>query len=63
MSQGWHKVADVKAFLQTRGTKRVRPHDFSARILHWLYCKHCGLMLLKNEPTRRSAAKLCVVEE
>jgi len=59
----WVRVRDVKAFLAARGQRRSRPHEFSNRILHWPYCKHCGLLLIKNDATRRAAKQPCVVEE
>lgn len=46
-----------------KGTKRVRPHSFSRRVLSWPYCEHCGLLLLKNDATRAEARKQCVVYE
>ena len=59
MSQVWHQVKDVAAFL--RGGRRISgPHDFTCRVLHWPYCKHCGLMRLRNDATRRAEAKPCI---
>jgi hypothetical protein len=50
---------DVAAFL--RGGRRVRGrHAFTRRVLHWPYCQHCGMVLLKNEASRRAAGAVCV---
>jgi hypothetical protein len=59
----WHPVADVRAFLSQRGTFTTKPHEFTKRILHWPYCARCGLVALRNAPTRKLMAKLCTVEE
>lgn len=63
MSTTWERVRDVGAWLSDRGTKRVRDHAFTRSILNWPYCAHCGLMLLKNDATRRAARAKCVVYE
>jgi hypothetical protein len=63
VSVEWERVRDVGAWLAERGTKRTREHAFTRKILAWPYCAHCGLMLLKNEPTRRAARAKCVVYE
>jgi hypothetical protein len=53
------RVVDVAAFL--RGGRRVRGrHAFTRRVLHWPYCQHCGMVLLKNEASRRAAGAVCV---
>lgn len=38
---------------------KPRPHRFSGKVCHWFYCIHCGLIALKNEPTRASMARPC----
>lgn len=63
MSGKWERVRDVGAFLSEGGTKRVREHAFTKMIISWPYCVHCGLVLLKNEATRRAAAQKCVTYE
>lgn len=59
----WHRVHDVRAFLAEKGVKRVREHAFTRQILSWPYCAHCGLMLLKNEATRKAAREKCITYE
>jgi hypothetical protein len=63
MSDKWSRVRDVRGFLADRGTKRVRAHEFSRRILHWPYCKHCGLIPLKNVASQKAASSPCVTYE
>ena len=46
-----------------KGTKRIRDHAFTARVLSWPYCLHCGLVRLKNAATAQEARKKCVVYE
>ncbi len=55
----WHVVEDVGAFLRAGRVTRG-PHAFTERLLHWPFCKHCGLLLLKNEATKRAARAACV---
>lgn len=38
---------------------RRGPHAFTRRILHWAYCSKCGLVLLKNDVSRRAAKQQC----
>lgn len=57
----WKKVENVKEFLSRKGRKRTQEHAFTKRVLHWPYCAGCGLMLLKNELTRKAANSKCVV--
>jgi hypothetical protein len=59
MSAHWVQVKDVAAFLRS-GRTRKGVHEFTARILHWPYCKHCGLMLIKNDVSRRAASGTCI---
>jgi len=33
--------------------KKREGHVFTRRICHWLYCKNCGLVWLKNEATAK----------
>ena len=42
-------------------TKKV-PHEFTRRVLHWPYCKYCGLVKLNNAASRKAAKKKCEVE-
>lgn len=40
----------------------MKAHDFTGRVckkIPWPYCRGCGLLLLKNEATRRAARKPC----
>ena len=59
MAQQWHKVTDVAAFLRQGRTVRGR-HEFTGRVLHWPFCKHCGLLCLRNDATRRAMNAACV---
>lgn len=34
-------------------------HSFTEKFLHWTYCSKCGLMILKNEPSKKAANKPC----
>lgn len=66
MSQGWTTLspADAKTFLSDRGNKRVGVHEFKSRKrIPWPLCCKCGLLLLKNEATRKAAKAACVVYE
>jgi hypothetical protein len=29
-------------------------HAFTEKVLSWYYCRHCGLIKLKNEATKRA---------
>lgn len=57
------RVVDVARFLAEKGERRVGEHAFTKRVLHWPYCAHCGLVLLKNDTTRRAAAAKCITYE
>jgi hypothetical protein len=57
--QQWVQIKDVKAFLDSGRTVRG-VHAFTKRILHWPYCVHCGLVLLRNDTTRRAAKAACL---
>ena len=35
------------------------PHSFTRKILHWWYCSGCGLVLLKNDASRKRANGSC----
>lgn len=59
----WHSVENVAEFLSLRGNKRVREHEFKKRVAHWPYCSHCGLVLLKNDVSRKAAKAKCVTYE
>lgn len=57
------RVRDVRAFLADRGTRRVRDHAWTSRVLSWPVCAHCGLVALKNDATRKAMASPCVTYE
>jgi hypothetical protein len=38
---------------------KQRAHSFTFKICHWLYCAKCGLVLLKNDVTRRRVRAAC----
>lgn len=57
------KIQNVKEFLERKGIKRVRDHSFKSQILSWPFCSQCGLVLLKNETSRKCAQQKCVVWE
>lgn len=64
MSGGdWHRVQNVGEFLADKGTKRVREHALTKRILNWSYCAHCGLVALKNDATRKALREKCITYE
>jgi hypothetical protein len=54
---------EARAFLSAKGSRRKAPHSFTRRILHWPYCARCGLVLLKNDASRRAASVPCTWEE
>lgn len=63
---GWKSITGreaVRAFMAERGTVVKGPHRFTKKVCHWPYCARCGLVLLKNEVTRKAARALCVTEE
>lgn len=35
------------------------PHSFNRKILSWLRCGRCGLILLGNKATRKEANRMC----
>lgn len=44
--------------------KRVRDsHDMGRQVLNWRCCKHCGILGLKNEATRKALRGKCVSVE
>lgn len=53
---------EAARFLAQRGKRDSAPHDMRGQILHWPYCKRCGLIALKNERTARALRKPCVIE-
>lgn len=61
--QNWEPVTDVAAFLSQKGTKRMRVHAFNKKCCHWSYCGQCGLVLLRNDVSRRAAKAPCVTYE
>ncbi len=34
-------------------------HAFTPRICAWAYCRHCGLVALRNDATRRATNRRC----
>ena len=59
----WQPVNNIKEFLEWKGTKRSRDHAFTKKIKHWSYCGQCGLVLLRNDVSRKAAKAKCVVWE
>jgi hypothetical protein len=59
----WQRVSDVRSFLAEKGQRREGVHSFTKRACSWPYCARCGLVLLKNEATRKAARAACVVFE
>jgi hypothetical protein len=55
--------AEKAEWLRATGARRSGPHRFTGRILHWAYCSRCGLVLLKNDVSRKAAAKFCAWED
>lgn len=35
------------------------PHEFTKKVLHWYYCRKCGLVYLNNEFTAWAVKKGC----
>lgn len=62
-SEKWEAVSDVAEFMSRQGTKRTRVHAFNHKVCHWSYCGQCGLVLLRNDVSRRSAKAPCVTYE
>lgn len=56
-----HRVDDVKAFLAERGKKVRGAHSMTGTLkrMPWPYCTRCGLLALRNEPTRRALKEPC----
>lgn len=55
----WHRVENVADFLNQGRTIRG-VHSFAKKVLHWPYCAHCGLVMLKNDVSRRAVKGACV---
>lgn len=55
--------AERREWLNAKGSRRTGPHAFTWKIRHWLACARCGLLLIRNDATRRAAAQPCVWEE
>lgn len=53
--------ADAAAFLREKGTRDAGNHKFTKQVFNWPYCARCGLVLLKNERTRKAARAACVI--
>ncbi len=58
----WVKV-DTKEFLTRKGSIRRQPHNFSRKVLSWMSCCTCGLLTLRNDPTKKAMKKMCEWEE
>ena len=43
------------------GVTGIRPHEMTAKVLHWPRCKHCGLVALRNDATRAKLREGCYV--
>lgn len=57
-------ASEVRAFLSNRGKRVERVHSFKPeKPLTWPVCKHCGLLLLRNDATRKAAKAVCVTYE
>jgi hypothetical protein len=54
----WITIADPDEHF-AKFTKKRMPHQFNKLVFHWPYCSRCGLVLLKNEATRKAARKKC----
>lgn len=52
------KSGEVRA-----GARRRGPHAMTGKVLHWPYCKRCGLVGLKNDITRAALRRECEWEE
>lgn len=59
------KSIEWVAWDHTKKAREVRgPHNLSGKkILHWQFCRRCGLMALKNDESRRLLRKQCVTLE
>lgn len=54
----------MSEFLSRKAQVRRQPHAFKMlKRLAWPVCSGCGLMLLRNEATRKAAKALCEVYE
>lgn len=63
-TEKWHRVQDVKAFMESRGQRTVAEHSMrSIKRLSWPVCARCGLLALRNDATRKALREKCVVEE
>jgi hypothetical protein len=56
-------AATWELYVERPRVMRRAPHSFTRKILHWMACTRCGLILLKNEASRRAAKKVCAWEE
>jgi hypothetical protein len=54
---------EQRAFLTRKGVVRRATHAFTKKLRHWSYCSTCGLVLLKNEATRKAAKAVCEWED
>jgi hypothetical protein len=44
-------------------SKADEQHSFTRKVCHWPYCAKCGLVALKNEPTRIAMTLGCGWED
>jgi hypothetical protein len=44
---------------KNKATVRRGSHNMSGKVLHWRYCRNCGLIALKNDVSRKAIAKQC----
>lgn len=55
-----HRVTNVREWLSEKGRKVKGAHAMAPmKRLPWPYCKRCGLIALRNEPTRRALREPC----
>lgn len=61
MSSNMQRVTNVRAFIAERGRKVKGPHAMSGLLtrMPWPYCTRCGLVALRNEPTRKALKEPC----
>lgn len=63
---GWTTLApsEVREFLSRKGQRREGTHAFKQhKRIPWPMCRHCGLLALRNEATRRAMRAKCITWE
>jgi hypothetical protein len=55
--------AEAREWLHATGVTRRGPHQFNRKVAHWPYCGRCGLMMLKNEVSRKACKAQCQWED